>query len=201
MMDPYGYYLHKVNTKENVAKMTIEEYNTASKVYSAYVRDEAICTEGVRKGYFDTGLNDSDQRTRGELLKNTGVRYTVDVLYSELWDVAKTMPEAIREGYKKFLDVNNCSSKIKYTNSRQRGWTELCELYFEEYNDRYKVYKEGSTWNEYVDYMEDVYGVRAHEYGSWDVFYRMFSTRFKQVAEEYMCRLYYDLINRPDAKG
>lgn len=185
-----------INTERYVGLMTIEEYNTASQVYSAWVRDQGINQEGVFNGYFKKKLNHSNLRGRGKLLKNTGVRYTVDVLYGPLADVAETMSKEVSEGYDNFLMVNSCSSKIRYSTPKQRGWTELCGVFFDEYNAEYNLVEDGVTWEEYQKEFKDVYGIEAGEYGSWDLFYNLFSDYFKEVAQEYMSRLMKTLIGR-----
>lgn len=191
-----GDFMKAINTEDYVRLMTIEEYNTASQVYSAWVRDEGINAEGVYLGYFKKGLNNSAQRGRGALLKNTGVRYTVSVLYGPLAEIAKTMPDEIKNGYFNFLVVNDCSSKIRYSNEKQNGWTDLCSMFFEEYNKEYGLVENCSTWEEYQDIFEDLYGIKAGEYGSWDLFYNLFSDYFKIVAEEYMRLLLISLKSR-----
>lgn len=194
----YKDLIEEINTEEYVSRMDLEEYNLCSKIYSAITRDEAINEHGVRKGYFDTGLHKSSFRGRDSLLKITGRVVTVDVLFGPLLDLAKEMGGTVLEGYMKFLDVNTYSSKIRYTGGAHRGWTDLCRIYFEEYNEAHKLTKEGTTWEQYEMEFKEIYGIDPYEFGSWDTFYVLFSHWFKIVVGEFLSRMLEVLKGRLD---
>lgn len=175
----------EINTEENVAKMSIGQYNECSAVASACVRDTMIKEYGVRVGYFDRGLDLSSGRGRLPLLKNTGVTVTMDAIRGVLADLAKDIGGRTWDRYQKFLHVNECSSKIRYSSESVRGWTDLCSTCYEDYEKYYFNRDVEVSWLEHVEEFLDVYGIYPEDYGNWDEFYELYSDAFNDVAEVY----------------
>lgn len=181
--------IDEINTEENVANMSIEQYNECSAVSSACVRNTMIKEHGVRKGYFDRGLDISTGRGRLPLLKNTGVSVTMNAIEGPLAKIAEEIGGATWDEYQKFLYVNNCSSKIRYSTDNMRGWTELCGVCYEDYKMHYSNEKVTVPWDEYVEEFMSIYGLYPEDYGNWDEFYCIYAHVFEDVAEEYFRRV------------
>lgn len=183
--------IEELNKEDNVQKLSVEQYNELSAVVSSYTRNNAIKEHGVRKGYFDAGLNYSTGRGRYPFIKNTGVIVTMNAVRGVLANIAKEIGGETWERYQKYLAVNSCSSKIRNSFRGVIGWTELCGPCYKDYNLYYNDCVVDETWDEYIEMFVDLYGVYPEDYGSWDEFYCIYSDTFEEVVEVYLTRALY----------
>lgn len=184
------------NTTKNISKLSMEEYNECSAVMSAYTRNVAIIEEGSKAGYFDKGLDQSSGRGRAPTLKNTGVLVTLDAITGPLAAIAERIGGNVWYEYQMFLFVNECSSKIRYSTESVKGWTELCDLCYEDYRRFYFDEDVEVSWGEYSEEFKITYGIYPDEYGSWDEFYVIYSGTLDKVIGRYVRRMLKEVEER-----
>lgn len=179
-----------VHDKKSVDALTIEEYHEASGVYSVLVRDQAIINNGLEVGYYKGGLAGSESRSRLPHLKNTSRGYTLRTINGRLYDIAESIGGDILKGYREFMYVNSCSSRLTFRFEPGGLW-DLNYRYYEIVKEQ-GLYDFGHCAEDTDDYIEyslafgEFYGTHPELYGDWEFFYNLWNRYMYVVADKYL---------------